>query len=374
MRTSSSLALTSSYVVSPACNIFALEKFADTRQNPGWEVEHGTQEGVLQHRRAFARKIDPVVNGICNMENFKPIETIKSKLPTVVMLSHVRFVKDIKNAILAADVIVNEWGFTDYRLNIYGDMEKAPAYSVECKEILASKGLRDHVVLKGLGSPSKVLEEAWLFLNSSVSEGLPLAMGEAALTGAPVVCTDVGASFRVVTDPVTGKKFSAVVAPNDAVSLAGAQINVLALLDEWSEFADDKEGEGADLHVPKLSLQPTPEEVNWVTQRMYQKTPQRRRLGMLGRANVLSSFSEERYLREHEQMLWIGKQQSPSYTARSLRSVGRTVTPVAVTYPQASLMTPFPIPRTYVRHLRPESPSPRYTAINSSSTSVVPML
>jgi hypothetical protein len=69
-------------------------------------------------------------------------------------------VKDIKNAILAADIIVNEWGFTDYQLAIYGDMEKAPSYSVECQEIIASKSLRDNVSLKGLGSPFKVLEDA----------------------------------------------------------------------------------------------------------------------------------------------------------------------------------------------------------------------
>lgn len=68
--------------------------------------------------------------------------------------------KDIKTAILAADIIVNKWGFSDYRLDIYGDMEKAPTYSVECQEIIASKALRTNVVLKGLGSPSKVLEEA----------------------------------------------------------------------------------------------------------------------------------------------------------------------------------------------------------------------
>lgn len=68
--------------------------------------------------------------------------------------------KDIKTAILAADIIVNEWGFSDYQLHIYGDMERAPTYSVECQEIIASKSLRDNVVLKGLGSPSKVLEHA----------------------------------------------------------------------------------------------------------------------------------------------------------------------------------------------------------------------
>lgn len=334
--------------------------------NPGWEIEHGTQEGVLQHRRAFERKIDPVVNGICDMERFKPIEKIKTSIPTVTMLSHVRFVKDIKNAILAADIIVHDWGFTDYQLDIYGDMEKAPAYSVECKEILASKGLRDHVTLRGLGNPSKVLEESWLFLNSSISEGLPLAMGEAALTGVPVVCTDVGASFRVVTDPVTWKKFSAVIAPNDAYSLARAQISVLGLLDEWSKFADDAPG----FEVPKLSLRPTPQEVKAIQARMYEKADQRRKLGMMGRTNVLNSFSEGRYLREHEQMLWIGKQQSPRYLSRS-RLVGTKTAQhktdqitANISRPETPLEFRTPLPR----FVRPESPSPKYSTQSLSST------
>ncbi|CAG8959327.1 hypothetical protein HYFRA_00013097 [Hymenoscyphus fraxineus] len=308
-RLTSLLTLHHADVVLPCADFF----------NPGWEIEIGTQEGTVEHRRSFKRKIDPVVNGICNMESFKPIEKIKSTVPTVVMLSHVRFVKDIKTAILAADIIVNEWGFTDYHLHIYGDMEKAPGYSVECQEIIASKSLGEKVILKGLGSPSQVLEHAWLFLNSSVSEGLPLAMGEAALTGVPVVCTDVGASFRVVTDPVTFKKFSAVVAPNDAQSLARAQINVLGLLDEWSKYAEDKPG-----FRPKLALEPTKEEVMAIQARMYEKAEHRRRLGMMGRTNVLNSFSEGRYLKEHEQLLWIGKNQAPAYRARrGLTSYGR---------------------------------------------------
>jgi hypothetical protein len=47
-------------------------------------------------------------------------------------------------------------------------MDKAPAYSVECKEILASKCLRDHVFLKGMGNPATALKEA-------VSSNLTLA-------------------------------------------------------------------------------------------------------------------------------------------------------------------------------------------------------
>ncbi|KAH2311335.1 hypothetical protein LV164_000399 [Aspergillus fumigatus] len=280
--------------------------------NPGWEIELGTCEGALQHRRTFRRKIDPVVNGITNMDKYKPIETIKTATPTVVMLSHIRYVKDIKTAIMATDLIVNIWGFRDYRLHIYGDMERAPAYASECQEIIASKGLREHVVLKGLGNPSVVLQDAWLFMNSSISEGLPLAMGEAALTGVPVVCTDVGASFCVVTDRATGKKFSEVVAPNDAISLASAQIRVLALLGQWSAFAEDEEG----YVPPTLSLHPSREEVEQIKRRMYDKAEQRRKLGMLGRSNVYNNFSSDRYLREHEQMLWLGKYQSRSYVAR----------------------------------------------------------
>lgn len=281
--------------------------------NPGWEVELGTAEGSLEHRRTFARKIDPVVNGICNMEKFEPIKEIKTDKPTVVMLSHVQYVKDLKNAIMATDLIVNKWGFTDYRLHIYGDMERAATISAECQELIASKGLRDHCVLKGLGNPSLVLQDAWLFLNSSISEGLPLAMGEAALTGVPVVCTDVGASFCVVTDRITGDRFSEVVPPNDAESLARAQLSIMALLGKWSAHADDAPGTSP----PVLAYpNPTPEQVKQITQRMYEKTEQRRRLGMMGRENVLKNFSSERYLREHEQMLWIGKYHSRNYHSR----------------------------------------------------------
>ncbi|KAL5117245.1 hypothetical protein ACEQ8H_004804 [Pleosporales sp. CAS-2024a] len=270
--------------------------------NPGWEVEIGSSKGQLTHRNIFKRKVDPIVNGITDMQKFSPVTEIKTKTPTVTMLSHVWFAKDIKTALLAADIISNEWGFKDYKLDIYGALNKSPVYSSECQEILACKGLGTSVALKGTADPAMVLANTWLFLNSSVSEGLPLALGEAALTGAPVVCTDVGASLRVLTDPDDGKRYSEVVAPNDAYGLARAQINLLAMLDEWAQYADDN-GEPA----PVLPHKPTPQDVEIITRRMYDKTEQRRKLGMMARSIVQKSFGGERYLREHEQMLWIGK-------------------------------------------------------------------
>lgn len=293
MRITSVVTLHHADIILPCADFF----------NPGWEVEIGTCQGTIEHRNTFRRKVDPVVNGITDMQKFSPVKEIKSEHPTVTMLSHVWYAKDIKIALLAADIIINQWGFDDYHLDIYGAIDKAPTYSTECQELLASKGLRGKVTLRGTADPMKVLENTWLFLNSSLSEGLPLALGEAALTGAPVVCTDVGASLRVLSDPDDFSRFSAVVAPNDAQALARAQIHMLALLGEWSKYTEDAEP------APVLTSSPTPEEVAKITRRMYEKSSYRRKLGMMTRNIVQKSFSGDRYLREHEQMLWIGKAQ-----------------------------------------------------------------
>ncbi|KAH8694067.1 glycosyl transferase [Talaromyces proteolyticus] len=298
MRVTSVLILHHADIVSPCADFF----------NPGWEIEIGTCQGTLEHRNRFRRKVDPVVNGITDMQRFTPVNEIKSERPTVTMLSHVWYAKDIKTAILAADLIINQWRFDDYHLDIYGAIDKAPTYSTECQELIASKGLRGRVTLRGTANPMTVLENTWLFLNSSLSEGLPLALGEAALTGAPVVCTDVGASLRVLSDPDDFSRFSAVVAPNDAQALARAQIQMLAMMGEWSRFAEDTEP------PPILSSSPSPDEVEVITRRMYDKKEQRRKLGMMTRSIVQKSFSGDRYLREHEQMLWVGKSLKKSFS------------------------------------------------------------
>ena len=69
-----------------------------------------------------------------------------------------RYAKDIKTALLAADIIINEWGFKDYRLDIYGALDKSPSYTTNCQEIIASKSLRHQVTLQGEADPIHVLE------------------------------------------------------------------------------------------------------------------------------------------------------------------------------------------------------------------------
>lgn len=166
-------------------------------------------------------------------------------------------------------------------------------------------------------------------MNSSISEGLPLALGEAALAGAPIVCTDVGASLRVLTDPDDLKRYSAVVAPNDVRSLARAQIQILAMIGEWAQYAEDTSP------APILPASPSPEDVRVITQRMYDKREHRRKLGMMAREIVQKSFSGDRYLREHEQMLWIGKHRSKAYQQKGGNANG------VVSYFEADAIAPF---------------------------------
>lgn len=224
----------------------------------------------------FKRKVDPIVNGISNMDAFKPVDKVRTDKPTVVMLSNVQFIKGVKIAIQAADIIINEMGFEDYQLVVYGAKDRQPAYALEMEKLIVESGLAGKVVLAGFGNPKVVLQDAWLFMNSSISEGLPLAIGEVALAGVPIVATEVGATALVLTDPQDQhQQYGEVVPPNDPMALARAQISILSMVGPWAKFTEDK---GAD---------------------------DRRKLGLLSREVVLHSFHGSRYLREHEQMYWI---------------------------------------------------------------------
>jgi hypothetical protein len=271
-----------------------------------WEAEIGTDRGQLGSKQAFNRRIDPIVNGISNMESFTPVDKVRTDTPTVVMLSNVQFIKGIKTAILAADIIVNRYGFQDYQLVVYGAKDRQPSYALEMAKLIVENNLSDHVHLAGFGKPKEVLKDAWLFMNSSISEGLPLAIGEAALAGVPIVATEVGATALVMTDPEDpDRRYGEVVPPNDPLALARSQLSILGMVGPWAKFTDEVARDPSAASSAVLPDDITPDDVDWLTSRMYEKSEDRRRLGLLSREVVLHSFHGNRYLREHEQMYWV---------------------------------------------------------------------
>ncbi|KAG9535630.1 glycosyltransferase family 4 protein, partial [Aureobasidium melanogenum] len=207
-------------------------------------------------------------------------------------------------------------GFTDYRLLVYGAQDRQPSYALETTTLINTRNLSANVTLAGFGSPKEVLKDAWLFMNSSLSEGLPLAIGEAALSGIPIVATEVGATALVLTDPDDPtRRYGEVVPPNDPEALARAQLSILSMLGPWAEYTTDK------IKPPPLPDSFKSEDVAWILARMYEKADDRRALGLRLRDVVLRSFHGQRYLREHEQMYWI--QRCWSETRRSAQKLSR---------------------------------------------------
>lgn len=256
-----------------------------SKVNPEWQkvIGGGLFEGS-ESWEMLRKKLSPVVNGM-ETDRFFPCRSSEESCPCVVMLSHIYPIKDILNAIFAADEIVNCWSLKSFKLYIYGSTEMDPRYVKRCKLVISQKNLVENVFLMGFGNAKKVLQRGWLLLNSSESEGLPLALGEAGLAGLPVVCTDVGASSEVVSG--SSEIYGAIAPPKDPKSLSKCILKVLAMTDELG-------------NASLSSFIGKPKELE---ERIYSACSERRQLGMRYRCFVKNAFCISRYLREHEQLI-----------------------------------------------------------------------
>ncbi|KAJ1551798.1 hypothetical protein HK096_006822 [Nowakowskiella sp. JEL0078] len=271
-------------------------------QNVAWEQWLSGGKYLNNKEMVTAsRKISPVLNGM-DVTKFTVKSNLESEDPTAIMLSHVSPVKDVRNAILGASYIVNECKFTKYRLHIYGSPEKDPAYTNECVNLITSLNLSENVILKGLGNPTNVLPTGWIFVNSSITEGLPLALGEAGLCGLPVVCTDVGGSREVISNLKESVCYGMIVPPQKPRQLGLAQLKVLAMTDGLEQLIEPNspllklEDMLAAGDIDSLYMRITSDDIKG----------KRRKLGLLLRARTVEVFNISRYWREHEQVLWWG--------------------------------------------------------------------
>jgi len=270
-------------------------------QNVKWEEWLGGKKYNNQRKMIETReKIYPIVNGM-NVAKFNPQTERESPTPLAIMLSHISSVKDILNAVYAANIIVNKMNIRSYKLHIYGSLQKDPIYATETINLISSLNLTESVILKGLGNPSNVFPTGWVFVNSSITEGLPLALGEAGLCGLPVVCTDVGGSREVISDLSTGVVYGAIAPPAKARQLALGELRVLTMSDGLEQLIDP------NAPVVRLDdlLSKGPEAVE---KRMCQEDirEKRRKLGLQLRERTIQTFSIAKYWRQHEQVLWLG--------------------------------------------------------------------
>ncbi|KNC84851.1 hypothetical protein SARC_02933 [Sphaeroforma arctica JP610] len=296
-RLSATLAYNAANCVCPCTSI----------QNVQWEAYlGGGKYSNDTMERMIYRKISPVLNGM-DVNRFRIDKSKEKDNPTTVMLSHVNRIKDVLNAIEAAAVIVHEYGLKEYKLLVYGSLDSDPLYANECANAIIALNLAENAFLCGLGNPALVLPQGWVFVNSSVSEGLPLAIGEAGLTGLPVVCTDVGGSREVLSDTTPGETidplitYGRIVAPRAPADLARAQLEIMGLLDGVERIVDPKYTDD-DVKLEDIRHDHSQLLGRLMDPRIKAK---RRRLGLLLRSRVFRVFPISRYLREHEQQIWI---------------------------------------------------------------------
>src|SRR5690606_20756340 len=108
---------------------------------------------------------------------------------------------------------------TSSRLIIYGEGDQRS----ELERLVSSLKLEDKVFLPGyIAEPSRLYRHADLFVNSSLTEGMPISILEAMREGCPMVCTDIPATRSLLQTATGGYLLS----PLDELSMAEAILNM----------------------------------------------------------------------------------------------------------------------------------------------------
>jgi glycosyltransferase involved in cell wall biosynthesis len=127
-----------------------------------------------------------------------------AKDPTVLAVGALTAQKDYPTLVRAAALCVPRFQAQDRRIRFR--IAGSGGAVDEIRRALAETGMEGHVELLGTRTDvARLMAEADLFANSSVYEGFPIALIEAAISSLPVVASDVGGSGEIVIDGESGR-------------------------------------------------------------------------------------------------------------------------------------------------------------------------
>ncbi|GAA4932045.1 glycosyltransferase involved in cell wall biosynthesis [Actinomycetospora succinea] len=154
--------------------------------NARWALQGGARPDAV---RLLPNGVDPA--------GLAPLAT-EPDVPTLVYAGRIDPLKDL-HTLLAAFARVR-LAVPGARLRLFGGVPAGnEGYRASCDALVAELGLGDAVVFEGPISPvRRAFEAGHVVVLSSVSEGLPLTVIEAAMCGRPVVATDVGGVAEAV--------------------------------------------------------------------------------------------------------------------------------------------------------------------------------
>lgn len=187
---------------------------------------------------AEAERTRNVPNGI-HIERFEPLRSIREATvpPVLCLIGRVVPIKDIKTFIRSMRRIVNK--LPQAQAWIAGPTDEDPNYVQECRNLVGSLNLQDHVKFLGMQRIDDLMPLVGLVVLSSVSEALPLVILEAQAAGVPVVSTDVGSCSQLIygldeADQALGS-CGRVVGIANPEALADASLELLTDAQKWQE-------------------------------------------------------------------------------------------------------------------------------------------
>jgi glycosyltransferase involved in cell wall biosynthesis len=151
-----------------------------------------------QHQEgASPEKTRSIPNGI-DVGRYAPLRAARSAEipPVVALIGRVVPIKDIKTFIRA--IFIAHRQLPTIQGWIVGPETEDPGYVHECRELVGSLGMNDHLKFLGFRKIDRLLPQIGLVALSSISEALPLVVLEAYAAGVPTVTTDVGACRQLV--------------------------------------------------------------------------------------------------------------------------------------------------------------------------------
>ncbi|MCX8115258.1 MAG: GT4 family glycosyltransferase PelF [Burkholderiaceae bacterium] len=181
-----------------------------------------------------------IPNGI-DLERFAKLRELRpaDPPPVLCLIGRVVPIKDVKTFIRAMRSVVAR--IPDAQAWIAGPEDEDPEYARECRLVVESLKLEEHVKFLGFQKVPELLPKIGLVVLSSISEALPLVLLEGFAAGVPCVATDVGSCRQLVyghgpEDEALGAA-GEIVQIADPQALADAAVRLLADPHRWRQAA-----------------------------------------------------------------------------------------------------------------------------------------
>lgn len=188
-------------------------------------------------RRQIADGAEPsrtqsIPNGV-DVARYAPLRPSSQRVAPLVacLVGRVVPIKDVKTFIRAMRSVVDRLPQAEGW--IAGPEDEDPAYAEECRQLVTSLDLQQHVKFLGFQQMTELLPKVGLLVLSSISEALPLVILEGFAAGVPCVSTDVGSCSQLIHGFGTD---------DTALGVAGAVVQIAdpqALADEISLLLTD---------------------------------------------------------------------------------------------------------------------------------------